>query len=92
MVAESDRVADRAAQLGPGLLGDPLGERPRRDPPRLGVPDQTTDTTADGQADLRQLGRLTGTGLAGDDDDLVVADGLGQVVRALGRPAVPAGR
>gem|GEM_PF-5576915 len=36
------------------------------------------------QADLGKLGALAGTGLASDDHDLVVADGLEQLLAALG--------
>ena len=36
------------------------------------------------EADLRQLGGLAGAGLAGEDDDLVVADRRGDVVPTLG--------
>jgi hypothetical protein len=36
------------------------------------------------EAELRQLGGLARSGLAGDDDDLVVADGGEQIVPAPG--------
>jgi hypothetical protein len=74
VVGEPDLVADDAAQLDAELLGDPLGHGASRDPAGLGVPDGALDATAELQADLRQLGRLAGPRLAGDDDDLVVAD------------------
>ena len=51
-----------------------------RDPPRLGVADQAVDATAELQAQLRELRALARPGLAGDDDDLVVADRRQQLV------------
>ena len=39
LVGEPHLVADRVAQLGAQLLGDPLGHAAGRDPARLGVPD-----------------------------------------------------
>ena len=83
VVGEPHLVADGAAQLDPELLGDALGDRPGGDPAGLGVADGPLDAAAELEADLRQLGRLARAGLAGDDDDLVVADGRGDVVAAL---------
>ena len=87
-VGEAHLVADQVAELGAELLGDPLGDRARRDPARLGVPDQAAALgaaapAAELEADLRQLGGLPRPGLAGDDHDLVVADRGGDVVAAL---------
>ena len=86
-VGEPHLVADQVAQLGAELLGDPLGDRARRDPPRLGVADHPAalagPAAAELQADLRQLGGLPRPGLAGHDHDLVVADRRGDVVAAL---------
>ena len=80
-VGEPDLVADRVAQLGAELLGDPLGDAARRDPARLGVADHLRSSpAAQRQADLRQLRGLARPGLAGDHDHLVVPDGLGDVV------------
>ena len=70
------------SQLDAELVGDPLGHRARRDPARLRVTDQPLATSTDLQADLGQLGGLARPRLAGDDDDLVVADGRGDVVLA----------
>ncbi len=74
VVGEPHLVADRGAELDAQLLGDPLGDGPGGDPPRLGVPDGALDAPAELQADLRQLGGLARAGLPRDDDDLVVAD------------------
>ena len=87
-VGEAHLVADQVAELGAQLGGDPLGDRAGRDPARLGVPDQPAAlapaAAAELEADLGDLGGLARPGLAGDDDDLVVADGGGDVVAALG--------
>ena len=83
LVGEPDLVADHVAERGAELLGDPLGDGARRDPARLGVPDQAVHAAAELEADLRQLGGLAGAGLAGDDHDLVVADRLGDLVAPL---------
>ena len=88
-VGEPHLVADHVAELGAELLGDPLRHRAGGDPARLGVPDQLPALGGAGaatelEADLRQLGGLPRPGLAGDDDDLVVADRRGDVVAARG--------
>ncbi len=82
-VGEADRVADRTPERDVQLLRDAFGDRPRGDPPGLGVPDQPVHAATQLEADLRQLGRLAGPGLARDDDDLVVTDRLGDLVLAL---------
>ena len=64
-VGEPHLVADQVAELGAELLGDPLGDRPRGDPARLGVADQPPSrAAAELEADLRQLGGLARAGLA----------------------------
>src|SRR4051795_11886721 len=65
------------------LLGDPLGHRAGRDPPRLGVPDPAPDTPAELQQDLRQLGGLARAGLPRDDDDLRLPQRGGDVLAPL---------
>jgi len=82
-VGEPDLVADRRADLGAELVGDPLGHGAGRDPPRLGMPDLASDAPAQLQADLRQLRGFPRAGLARDDDHLVVADGRGDLVPPL---------
>ena len=47
------------------------------------IPSLTAPAAAELEADLRQLGGLARAGLARDHDDLVVADGGGDVVAAL---------
>ena len=83
LVGEAHLVADGLAERRAQLLGDALGDGARGDPARLGVPDQPADAAAELEADLRQLRGLARPGLAGDDDDLVVADRGGDVVLAL---------
>src|ERR1039458_7348826 len=82
-VGQAALVADGGAQLGAELAGDPLRDRTGRDPAWLGVPDLPGHAPAELEADLRQLGGLPRAGLAGDDHDLVVADGRGDLVLAL---------
>ncbi len=55
LVGEPHLVADRRADLGAELVGDPLRHGAGRDPPRLGVADLAGDAAAKLQADLRQL-------------------------------------
>ena len=84
LVGEPDLVAHGAAELGAELLGDPLGDASRGDPAGLGVTDQTVHATTELEADLGKLGGLPRPGLAGDDHDLVVPDGGGDVLAPLG--------
>ncbi len=83
LVGEPDGVADGVAELGVEFLGDALGDRAGGDAARLRVPDQAAHPAPQFEADLRDLGGLAGPGFPGDDDDLVVADGGGDVVLAL---------
>ena len=76
-VVEAHLVADDAAELDAELLGDALGDGARGDASRLGVRDALA---AELEADLRQLGGLARPGRAGDDHDLVVADGARDLV------------
>ena len=80
LVADDAARPDRGAQLG----GDALGHAAGGDAPRLGVADHPGHAPAQLQADLGQLGGLTTAGLAGDDDDLVVGDGRGDLLAAGG--------
>ena len=43
------------------------------------MPDDAAHTAPEFEADLGQLGRLPRSGLAGDDHDLMVADGCGKL-------------
>ncbi len=81
-VGEAHLVADGVR--GGELLGDPVGHRAGGDPPRLGVADCAEHATTKLETDLRDLGGLAGSGLAGDDDDLVVTDRGQDVVLAVG--------
>ena len=77
LVGEAHLVADGRAERHLQLLRDALGDRARGDPARLGVRDAGA---AELEADLRQLRRLARSGRAGDDHDLVVADGARDLV------------
>ena len=80
----------RLAELLAQLFGDALGDRAGGDAPRLRVADDAGFAVlprlrqAELEEHLRQLGRLAGAGLARDDDDLVLADRLDDVIAALG--------
>ena len=80
LVGETHLVADEPAELGAELLGDALGDGAGGDAARLGVGDPLA---AQLEQNLGQLGRLARPGLARDDDDLVVANGGGDVVAPL---------
>ena len=80
LVADDAVTPDRGAQLG----GDALGHAARGNAPRLGVADHPGHAPAQLQADLGQLGGLTAAGLTGDDDDLVLGDGGGDLLTAGG--------
>ena len=80
LVGEAHLVADEAAELGTELFGDALGDGARGDAARLGVGDAHSVQL---EQNLGQLRRLARPGLARDDDDLVVANGGGDVVAPL---------
>ena len=82
VIGEPHLVPDDRAGLGPELLRDSRGDRARRDPARLRVPDHPAHPAARGQADLRQLRGLARARLARDDHDRVIADGPRDLVRA----------
>ena len=71
MVLEAHLVADQLAQRRADLLGHAGRHAARGQAARLGVADQAVHTTAQLQADLRQLGGLTRAGLASDHQHLV---------------------
>ena len=84
LVGEAHGVTDRlnahppvCVQRRTQLIAYPFGHRAGRQPSGLGVSDGTADTAAQLQADLGELGGLAGSGLAGDNHHLVLADGLG---------------
>ena len=77
LVGEAHLVADGRAERHLELFGDALGDRAGGEAARLGVRDARA---AELEADLRQLRRLARPGRAGDDHDLVVADGARDLV------------
>ena len=83
LVGEADLPADGLAERRVQLVGDALGDRARRDPAGLRVADDAVDAAAQLHADLRDLRRLAGSGLARDDHDLVVAYGREDLVLLL---------
>jgi hypothetical protein len=81
-VAETDLVADEAAGLALQLLGDARRRGAGGDPPRLRMADQAARAATELEADLRDLRRLAGAGLAADDDHLVLRDQRRDLVAA----------
>src|SRR2546430_296289 len=65
------------------FLGDAFGDGACGDAARLGVADQARDASAQLQADFGELGGLPRAGFAGEDDHLVVGDGVFDLVAAL---------
>jgi hypothetical protein len=80
LIGEAHGVADGLAERGAQFVGDALGDCAGSEPARLGVADGPADAAAQFQTDLRQLRGLARPGLAGDDDDLVLSDGVGDLV------------
>ena len=79
---ESHLVADGFANLLSELFGDAFGHGTRGEAARLGVADEALLAQAELEAHLGNLGGLTGAGFTRDDDDLVVADSVHDVVAA----------
>ena len=81
-VVEAHRVADRLAERTSSSSA--IRSATVRAASRRGCVwrDRAAHAAAELEAELRQLGRLARAGLAGDDDDLVVADRLEQVLAA----------
>ena len=74
-VAKADLAADGAADPAPELARDAGGHASRGDPARLGMSDPAARSAPRSEADLRELGRLSGAGLAADHDHGVTLQG-----------------
>ena len=83
-VIEADGVANRLADLLVQFRGNAFSHGARCNTARLGMADESAPAAAQLEADLRDLGGLTRTGLTSDDDDLVVPNCLGDIVLAGG--------
>ena len=81
-IVEPHRVPDGPPQRDTQLVRDSLGDRPRRQPPRLRMRDRPTYAAPQLEAHLGQLRRLPGARFARDDHHLVVADRREQLVAA----------
>ena len=93
-IVEADLVADQGsivADLLVKFLRDALGHAAGRDAARLGVTNDLGASAAEFQAHLGNLGGLTRAGFTGDDDHLVVLDGLFDVFSPLGDRQVGVG-
>ena len=69
-------IPDRFTGFLPQFFSDTAGNSRSGDPARLGASDEPIDTSAGRQAEFRQLGGLAGTGLTGNDNDLMIDYGL----------------
>ncbi len=83
-VVEADFAADFAAPVDVEFLGDAPGDGERGDAAGLGAADFGLDAQPGFEAHFGDLGGFAGAGFAGDDDDLVMADGGDDVVFAGG--------
>ena len=90
LIGKTHRVANRTdacspicTKRGSQLVGDPLGHGARRQPSRLGVPDDAADAAPHLEADFGQLGGLAGSGFTGDHHDLMAANGGGELAAEL---------
>ena len=83
LIGEAHRVADGRTELDTELVGHALGDGAGSHAAGLRVADHAGDAAAELQAQLGQLGALAGSGLTGDDHDLVVLERGGEVVPAL---------
>ena len=80
---EARLVADELAELGIQFRGNAVGHTARSQPARLRVADQPARAAPEFEAELGQLRRLAGAGLAADDDDLMIGDRLDQLLARL---------
>ena len=83
-VGKTNLVADVRTELAVQFLGNSRGGRACGDAARLGVADESGRSASEFEADLGNLRRLAGTGLAADDHHLIFFDQRGD----LGAPAV----
>ncbi len=72
-IGEPHGIPHRGTELDAHLLGDPLGDRARRQPPWLGVTDHPVRAAPRFEAQPGQLGALARSRLPGHHDDAVVA-------------------
>jgi hypothetical protein len=84
LIAEAHGIADLFAERHAELLGNASRDGSGRDSTRLGVPDQPSRAEPGRNAQLRQLRRFTGAGLAGDDHDAVRLEQTTDLVDVLG--------
>ena len=94
VVVEAHRIPDGVAKRNAQLVGDPLRDGAGGQPARLRVADGAANPAAELEADLGQLRRLARTGLASDDDHLMLADRFRELIthRADGQIGIGNGR
>src|SRR5262249_24505760 len=84
VVGEADLVADELAHGAAELLRDASGDGARRDASRLRVTDEAGLAASCVETDLRELRGLARAGLAADDDHLMPANRVGDLVGTRG--------
>ena len=82
-VIETNGVADGLSDFLVQFRGDAFSHSAGSNAARLGVPDESAASAAQIQTDFWDLSGLTRTGLTGDDDDLVISNGRGDIVLAV---------
>ena len=80
LIGEAHLEADEIADLRAELARDATRDRARGDAARLRAADHAGLAAAGGQAEFRQLRGLARAGLAGEHDDLMLADQLDDLV------------
>jgi hypothetical protein len=75
VISEPDLVANDSTEFDVELFCYAIGDAPRSNTSRLGVPDLAIDPSTHLKQDLRQLCGLAAPGLPSDDDNLVCLDG-----------------
>ena len=83
VVVETHFIADSVADVAAQFFGNPLRHRTRRQTPRLGMPDQARTAAPEFQTDFRQLGGFARPRFAANNGDLMVGDGVFNVVQTL---------
>ena len=76
VVGEAHFIADRAADFGFQLFGNPLRHRARGQTARLGMPDQARRPAPEFQTNLGQLRGFARTGFAANNRYLILGNGF----------------
>ena len=80
LIRKANFKTDQITNSGIEFIGNAVGHAAGGQSPRLGVGNGAGHAAAKFQADFRDLGGFTGTGLTSDDDYLIVGNGLFDVI------------